>query len=261
MNIVSFSGGRSSALMLKLLLDEHGGQLPDDWLVSFQNTGKEREATLRFVHDCATHWSVPIVWLQYRDDADGWQRFEEVGYNSAARDGEPFEALIKRRNYVPNQVARFCTQELKIRTQERWLRSKGIDRWTAYIGFRADEQHRVMRAKNCMNKRRWDEAYPLYDHGITKGDVREFWRQQPFDLQLQDHEGNCDLCFLKQRAKLRTIMYDSPDLAAWWIRMEQTYGTFRAPDRPNYSALYQTREKQEEMFDMDALDIECACTD
>ena len=40
--LISFSGGRTSAYMLKMILDAHGGTLPDDVHVCFANTGKER---------------------------------------------------------------------------------------------------------------------------------------------------------------------------------------------------------------------------
>lgn len=63
--IISFSGGRTSGYMLWRILQAHGGTLPEDVIVTFANTGKEREETLRFVHDCGTHWNVPIVWLEY----------------------------------------------------------------------------------------------------------------------------------------------------------------------------------------------------
>jgi hypothetical protein len=49
---VSFSGGRTSAYMLWRALQAYGGKLPDDHVVAFANTGKEREETLRFVHEC-----------------------------------------------------------------------------------------------------------------------------------------------------------------------------------------------------------------
>ncbi|MDR1934710.1 MAG: Nin-like protein, partial [Candidatus Accumulibacter sp.] len=62
---ISFSGGRSSAYLLWRVLRANGG-LPSDAVVCFANTGKEAEATLRFVRDCAEHWRVPIHWLEYR---------------------------------------------------------------------------------------------------------------------------------------------------------------------------------------------------
>ena len=45
--LISFSGGRTSAYMLWRILQAHGGALPDDVYVTFANTGKEREETLR----------------------------------------------------------------------------------------------------------------------------------------------------------------------------------------------------------------------
>jgi hypothetical protein len=60
-----------------------------------------------------------------------------------------------------------------------------------------------------------------------------------FDLQLDQHEGNCDLCFLKGAGKIQRIMRARPDLADWWIQMETvieggaggTERTRRAVDR------------------------------
>lgn len=42
--IINVSGGRTSALMLRRILDAHGGALPGDAHAVFQNTGKERRA-------------------------------------------------------------------------------------------------------------------------------------------------------------------------------------------------------------------------
>jgi hypothetical protein len=38
--------------MLWRVLQSHGGGLPEDAIVCFANTGKEDEATLKFVKDC-----------------------------------------------------------------------------------------------------------------------------------------------------------------------------------------------------------------
>ncbi len=52
--LISFSGGRTSGYMLWRILQAHGGTLPDDVYVTFANTGKEREETLRFVYECGS---------------------------------------------------------------------------------------------------------------------------------------------------------------------------------------------------------------
>ena len=150
--LISFSGGRTSAYMLHMILDAHGGSLPEDVHVVFANTGKERQETLRFVHEVAIRWGVRVRWLEWRtrrtkDDEDNVipfdQRFEEVGYNSASRNGEPFAELIRVKGYTPNAVTRFCTSELKVRVMKWFMQSRGYEHWTNVVGLRHDEAHRV----------------------------------------------------------------------------------------------------------------------
>lgn len=220
--LISFSGGRTSAYMLWRILQAHGGALPDDVHVTFANTGKEREETLRFVHECGTHWGIHILWLEWKarkgDIAD---RFEIVGYNSASRNGEPFAKLIGEKKYLPNAVTRFCTIELKIRTMKFYAQSLGWKHWTNVIGLRADEPVRVARARVSSAKERWANCLPLADAGVTNRDVRAFWDAQPFDLQLLPFEGNCDACFLKARPKLFEVERERPGTLDWWIEQER----------------------------------------
>ena len=107
---IAFSGGRSSAYMLYHILDAHDGRLLNSVVVTFQNTGREMPETLDFVEACSRNWNNPIEWLEYDPAIPSfWKR---VDYRTAARNGEPFAALVKRRAYLPNVVARFCTAEL-----------------------------------------------------------------------------------------------------------------------------------------------------
>jgi 3'-phosphoadenosine 5'-phosphosulfate sulfotransferase (PAPS reductase)/FAD synthetase len=223
--LISFSGGRTSAYMLHQILQAHGGKLPDDVHVTFANTGKEREETLRFVHECATRWNVPVRWLEWRPRTRQTKladRFEEVGYNSAARNGEPFAELIRRKGYLPNSQMRYCTIELKIRIMGEFMRSLGYKKWNNIIGLRYDEGHRVLKAidRNHSGNERYTSIMPLSKAKVTVRDVRAFWDDQPFDLQLLSHEGNCDLCFLKTRGKRAEIIRDKPEMADWWIAVE-----------------------------------------
>lgn len=165
--LISFSGGRTSAFMLFQHLWAHGGVLPPDVHVTFANTGKEREETLRFVHECASRWRVRIRWLESLDregtSTPPADRFQEVGFNSAARRGEPFRALIRRKRYLPNAVSRFCTAELKIDTMKQFMLAEGYERWTNIVGLRADEMRRVAKQakRNEEGKERWQSAWPM----------------------------------------------------------------------------------------------------
>ena len=219
--LISFSGGRTSAYMLHEILRAHDGKLPDDVHVAFANTGKEREETLRFVHECATRWNVRVHWIEWRDGEPG---FEEVGFNSASRQGEPFAALIAKRGIVPNQQARFCSVTLKVRAVRNFaVASLGWQHWTNQIGLRFDEGWRVMKAigRNAENKDRFKAAMPMFKAQHTKRDVLAFWARQPFDLGLADYEGNCDLCFLKRVGKLERLIAEAPGRADWWIEQER----------------------------------------
>lgn len=222
---IAFSGGRTSAYMLYQIVEANGG-LPSDRIeVTFQNTGREMSETLDFVQECGERWGVRIVWLEYR-----WQKpfFEVVSHNSASRDGEPFEALIRKKKGLPYKFARFCTSEMKVHCQTRYLRSIGWDRWLVATGIRADEQRRIN--GKIANKERWKPWYPLNDAGISKRDVADFWAAQPFDLRLpgvngRTQLGNCDGCFLKSEASRAALAREYPERFAWWQRMEDMCAT------------------------------------
>ncbi len=81
---ISFSGGRTSGYMLWRVLQANGG-LPDDARVCFANTGREDEATLRFVGDCAEQWGVPITWLEYTGEDALASLGIPVGYGGMRR--------------------------------------------------------------------------------------------------------------------------------------------------------------------------------
>lgn len=296
-SVVSFSGGRTSGLMLRRILDAHGGSLPADRVVLFCNTGKERPETLDFVEECSQQWACPITWLEYRYTAGLPIRhtkagkpacldsrahgFVVVNYATASRDGRPFADAIRARcdfraakgepGLLPHVMGRYCTAELKTRTKGRYVRSVlgWTDGYSNAIGFRADEPKRVAKVMSCdftaeaaCNGER--PLVPLHSAGVTEADVMGFWKRQPFDLRLQQHEGNCDLCFLKAPWKLKEIMRRQPHLSQWWAAQEEATGDVFRQDRPNYMRLpVIARAEGPGMFcaSADELEADCACTD
>ena len=274
---ISFSGGRTSGYMLWLTLQAHGGKLPPETHVVFANTGKEEEATLRFVRDCGERWCVPIVWVEYRPDGDGWTT---VDFDTASRNGEPFDALILKRNYLPNPVARFCTVELKILRAVDYMRSLGIDKHENLVGIRADEPRRIakVRADPSGGTKGVERRMPLAEAGITKWDVMRFWQANDFDLDLPNiggttMHGNCDLCFLKRSAIVMSLISEKPSRGVWWAAKEHSItnpniangGKFRS-DRPSYAAMLAFSKAQADAFGHAAAEVEdgigcVGCTD
>ena len=241
---IAFSGGRTSGYMLHEILEANGG-LPEDRVeVSFQNTGREMPQTLDFVAEVGRRWSVMITWLEYRAEEPF---FERIGRQAASVNGEPFEALIEKRKFLPNQQARFCSTELKVRTVKRYLRSLGWEHWTNCVGLRADEPSRINKPKP---PERWTVWHPLADAGIGKHDVTAFWDRQPFDLQLPNVNGkcwlgNCDGCFLKSEANLAALARDYPERHAWWERMEARAHELSTGSGGHWSKRYSRRGLRE----------------
>lgn len=220
--LISFSGGRTSGFMLWSILQAHGGKLPDDVRVLFANTGKEREETLRFVHECETRWGVRVNWIERREEAPF---FEVVGFNSASRQGEPFQARIDKKRRLPNWKERWCTADLKVQPMTDFAGSLGLTPgvYTEVIGLRYDEGMRILKGMQNAEKRGRLCAYPLSRARVTKADVMAFWAEQEFDLGLEPWEGNCDLCFLKGRGIKKRIIRDDPTRAAWWAANESAH--------------------------------------
>jgi 3'-phosphoadenosine 5'-phosphosulfate sulfotransferase (PAPS reductase)/FAD synthetase len=148
---ISFSGGRTSAYMLRRHLDAHGGRLPANVHVLFENTGKERLETLDFVRDCAERWGAYVRWLER--DPDAPHGFREVDYETASRRGEPFDQLITERKFLPNRRMRFCTQELKIEVMRGFMTAEGYETWTNIVGLRRDVPRRDLHGAELLERR------------------------------------------------------------------------------------------------------------
>lgn len=271
--VINFSGGRTSAYMLYKILEAHGGELPEEVKVCFANTGKEMPETLDFVRDCAEQWDVDITWLECRarPGEAGENKFvyetKVVDYETASRNGEPFESLITARNYLPNVVARFCTSELKVRRIVDYLDSIGHGEGERLhvIGIRYDEPHRAMKIHNKRTEGH-DCWCPLYVDKKTAQDVAEFWKKQNFDLKLHNRDGvtdwgNCDLCFLKGGNKKQSLIRERPDLADWWIEQERRVGGYFRNDQPNYETFKLIATDQGQLFEFDDETIPCFCGD
>lgn len=238
---VSFSGGRTSALMLRRVID---AGLDPDVHVIYGNTGKEREETLVFIDRCAKEWGVNVRWLEYVAPpvSGGPSSYREVSFATASRLGEPFEALIDHVGMVPNVVASFCTTELKHRLARHFMTGLGYAEWSAAVGIRFDEKRRWgSRGKKIEGGR---VEMPLVDARVTLADVDAFWGAQRFRLELEPHEGNCDACFKKAQWKVQRVIADDPRRGDWWAAQESRTNTRFRIDRSGYAAITDVARRQ-----------------
>lgn len=216
---ISFSGGRTSAYMTKLLVDNWSDRY--DFIVTFANTGLEHPKTLEFVHNCDQHFKFNTVWLEaVVHEGRVSSSHKIVNYKSAARKAEPFEAVIAKYG-IPNVSFPYCTRELKINPMNSYLRSIGLDYKTTptAIGIRKDEIRRVSKTAGVTNIQ-----YPLVDVWPTdKDEILDWWAEQTFDLNIDEFEGNCQGCYKKSLPKHFMQIQRDPSVYDFHRRMEQQY--------------------------------------
>lgn len=217
---ISFSGGRTSGYMTKQLLDNYSDEY--DFLVTFANTGLEHPKTLEFVNNCDKWFGFNTVWLEtqvaYGERKSSGHKI--VTFDTAARDGSPFEDYIKKYG-IPNVAFPSCTRELKVNPMQSYLKSLGINHKTipTAIGIRVDESRRVSKQAECNNI-----VYPLIDWFPTdKIDVLNWWEDQAFDLGIDEFEGNCQGCFKKSFKKQFMQIERDASVFDFHRRMEALY--------------------------------------
>jgi len=147
-------------------------------------------------------------------------RHKVVDFNSASRNGEPFEQVIKKYG-IPNMANPNCSRDLKKGVIRSYAKSIGWKEYDTAIGIRADEVDRI-----SDNKVKERLIYPLIKLGITKPYVNRFWRDMPFRLELKGYEGNCKTCWKKSLRKLMTIANDNPEYFNSFKRWEKEYENF-----------------------------------
>lgn len=215
--VVAFSGGRTSAYMGKYLLDNFSDKY--EFLFVFANTGQEHDNTLEFIKQCDDAFGFNTVWLEavvYHNERKS-NGYKVVNFETASRNGEPFEEVIKKHG-VPNMAFPICTRELKLAPIDSYLKDVGFKKSVRAIGIRADEMRRVR--KDATDAK---IIYPLVEANVDKQEVLAWWKKQSFDLQIQEHQGNCKWCWKKSLKKHFINLKENPDWYDFPEKMEENY--------------------------------------
>ncbi len=223
--LVTVSGGRSSCFMAGWAKSNYDPAIYDVQFV-FANTGQEMDETLDFMWEVDKHFSLNATWVE----ACVWQgriasTSEVVDYHSAVRRDRwegPYLDVVKKYG-VPNKAYPHCSRELKENPIHHYVQKVlGWEKGTygTAIGIRGDEPKRLNRNKTSQNK-----FYPLADMvPMTQQMIRDYWKSMPFDLGIEDYQGNCAWCFKKCEKKLLTIMDSDPSIFEFPDMLEKEYG-------------------------------------
>lgn len=245
---MSISGGRSSVMLSKLLIDSKKLERVDvviggfyvytkyvndaeEYIFVFANTSREKELTLLFMRDVEKYWGIKVHWVEAVVDPRKGKgtKHKVVSFDTANRKGEVFEDVIEKYG-IPNLMFLHCTRELKTAAIRSFLRYIGWGTWKDYktvIGYRADEPKRTLPDKMV----KLNQVWPLWEWGIKKPDVAFFWNRQPFDLgmyqpkgeEFVDADGNCEVCYKKSDLKLIYQAKSNPNGVDWIREMEKKY--------------------------------------
>lgn len=218
--VVSFSGGRTSAFMARMIQVSplYEGRKK---IYVYANTGKERQETLDFIKQCDEEWGLSTIWLEAEviHEAGKGTRHKVIKPEDAFVNtdplgpGHPFFEVVKKYGVFNNGFPH-CTREMKTAPINSYLRSIGLKKgqYEEAWGIRADEPRRMSERPGVI--------YPLAELGVTERLVREFWDRQGFDLGIKQYQGNCDLCFKKSLRKRLTILKENPSIAKDWAEIE-----------------------------------------
>jgi hypothetical protein len=219
---VSVSGGRTSMMMARFV-QQHMGKHAELKFV-FANTGQEHEKTLEFVDRCDREWGLGVVWLEaVTNQGRKGCTHKIVSFETASRKGEPFESMIAKYG-IPNKSYPHCNRELKLNPMRSYIVSIGWHQAKVAVGIRADEPKRLRAGAEADGI-----IYPFAHLWPTdKQDVLSWWEDQPFDLELEEREGNCVWCWKKSDRKHFANIASNPGWYDFPRRMEQFYGNARA---------------------------------
>lgn len=226
--LLSVSGGLTSMLMMLYCLKHLSNKY--EMICVFANTGKEKEGTLKFVNDCAIRFKTKIIWVEakHRDEngnpfsRKGWKvKHNVVNFETASRNGEPFEEMISVLG-IPSTNAPFCSDQLKRKPIESYLKRIGWRNYYKAIGIRCDEIDRVN--PHYLVKR---IIYPFVSlWPKTKPEILDEGHDLGLVIDIHPDDGNCDECWKKDMKRLCRNARRDPEGFFWWKNMTIKYGDF-----------------------------------
>ena len=207
-NIVSFSGGRSSAYMVYQLMRSH----PDTDFI-FMDTGAEHPKTYEFIKNIVEHWGIKLTCLRVVVNPELGQAnsYREITLDELTQDLQPFRDVCYKYG-LPYLGGAFCTRTMKLEPFTRYCNDKyGKRNYVTWLGIRADEPKRL--------KPKDGYKFLAEISDFDKQDIINWWKRQPFDLEIPEHLGNCVFCIKKSISKIALATRDEHKMAQNFINL------------------------------------------
>ncbi|MBO2563766.1 phage N-6-adenine-methyltransferase [Shewanella algae] len=206
--VVSFSGGRTSAYLCFLAVEQFGRENVD---FIFCDTGAEHPATYEFIKQCDEYFGLNLVCLRGVFDTPlGTANHYKVGGTEIiGPDCEPFAGMMQKYGtpYAPS--GGMCSRAMKEEIYTQYCNKKyGRGQYETWLGIRIDEPARL----NTKERKKRVLCYLAEISDFDKQDILDWWQAMPFNLQLEEHLGNCVFCIKKSINKVALAARDEPEM-------------------------------------------------
>ena len=191
-HILGLSGGKDSAALAVHMNNRH----PDiDVEYFFTDTGYELQETYDFLDKLKTRLDKPIHYIHPTNSFDYYMK--------------------KYNNFLPSQMARWCTIEMKLKSMEKWLKPSldAGEEIITYVGIRYDERGRVgYKPTHESIKAR----FPFVEDCVDKEGVMDILETS--GLGLPDYykwrsRSGCTFCFFQKKSEWIGLKENHPK--AW----------------------------------------------
>lgn len=207
-NVVSFSGGRTSAYMVYLIDKMQRNGEMDDVHYVFMDTGAEHPKTYQFIKNCVSHFGIDLRCIRTSISMEfgTGPTYREVSLDECGPDLQPWIDMTRKYG-TPYTHGAFCTDRMKTTPYKKFCDDQfGKKSYVTWLGIRSDESRRINLARE--RYRYLAEISPM-----TKQDINGWWSEMPFDLGIEDYLGNCVFCLKKSDHKVAAAMRSEPEMA------------------------------------------------
>jgi len=140
--VVSFSGGRTSAYLCKVMINKFGRDNVD---FIFMDTGAEHPKTYEFVRKVNDEFGLNLVCLRgdFSRPLGGGVYYNVVDINDIKQDLKPFQQMTSKYG-VPYTGGMFCTDRMKLKPFKKYCDDVyGKKNYETWLGIRFDEPSRI----------------------------------------------------------------------------------------------------------------------
>lgn len=237
-NVVSFSGGRTSAKLTLLAIEKFG---VENTVVIYMDTGAEHPKTYGFIKCLVDVFGVNLVCLRgdFSKPLGKGVGYSVVDLSECKFDLKPFSEMVGKYG-VPYIGGMFCTDRMKLKPFQKYCKDHIGKDMTTWLGIRVDEPRRLTEKKGI--------KYLAEICDDEKQDIISWWSEQVFDLEIPEWLGNCVFCPKKSNLKLAAAQRDEPELYSEWLTMLYSDSVRVDNNTGHWSKMYRGNQSLEKLI-------------